>query len=99
MVHIPKQIRLKSLVLLIAEISFAAKQAEHIGTHSSYISQMHAKKGTPRNICDDLVEKLERRMNKHEGWMDEPHIAGIGVNAHLGLDIGILYPGLWCLRG
>ncbi|MEW8437582.1 MAG: hypothetical protein AB2689_05435 [Candidatus Thiodiazotropha taylori] len=45
------------------------------------------KKGTLRGIGDDLAEKLEREMNKQEGWMDTPH----GDESHIGLDIRSLY--------
>ena len=104
MMRIPEKIRLKNLELLIAEAGSAAKLAERVGTNSSYISQvrrqMRTKKGTPRGIGDDLAEKLERGMDKQEGWMDTPHrdewedshIAGTEVNAHLGPDIRSLCP-------
>ena len=104
MARIPEQIRLKNLELLIGEAGSAAKLADLVGTNSSYISQvrrqMTTKKGTPRGIGDDLAGKLEQGMDKHEGWMDEPHqaewgqsgIAGKESSAHLGPDIQSLHP-------
>ena len=77
MTRIPEQIRLKNLELLINEAGSAANLAHRVGTNSSYLSQvrrrMPTKKGTPRNIGDDLAVKLEQGMGKHEGWLDEPH--------------------------
>ena len=104
MPRIPEQIRLKNLELLIAEAGSAANLADRVGTNSSYLSQvrrrMPTKKGTPRGIGDDLAVKLEQGMDKHEGWLDEPHrdewdqssIAGKDTNTHLGPDIRSLHP-------
>jgi len=95
--------RLQNLELLIAEAGSAAKLARIVGTNSSYISQvrhqMPTKKGTPRGLGDDLAGKLERGMEKPEGWMDEPHedrqeqpVACKEVNAHGGPVVRSLHP-------
>ena len=34
---------------------------------------MPTRKGTPRGLGDELAERLERGMEKPEGWMDEAH--------------------------
>lgn len=69
-----EQIRLHNLELLIAEAGSAAELARIVGTNSSYLSQvrrqMPTQKGTPRSVGDDLADKLERGMDKPEGWMD-----------------------------
>ena len=71
-------IRLQNLELLITEAGSASKLARIADTSSSYLSQvrrqMRTSKGTPRNIGDDLAEKLERGMGKPEGWMDKSHV-------------------------
>ncbi|MES9897719.1 MAG: S24 family peptidase [Sedimenticola sp.] len=97
-------IRLQNLELLIAEAGSAAKLARIVGTNSSYLSQvrnqMPTKKGTPRAVGDDLAEKLERGMDKPEGWMDESHDGALQqqpavapeTNAHPGPNIQGLYP-------
>ncbi len=78
------QIRLKNLELLISEAGSAAKLARTAGTNSSYLSQVRnelpTKKGTPRAIGDDLSTKLEKAMNKPQGWMDDPHNGDAGAN-------------------
>lgn len=104
MARLHEQIRRNNLELLIAEARSATRLAERVGTNSSYLSQvrrgMPTKKGTPRNIGDDLAGKLERGMGKPEGWMDETHEAewdrlpspGKQVNAYPGPDIKACYP-------
>lgn len=72
-------VRLRNLELLINEAGSAAQLARIAGTNSSYLSQirhrMPTQSGKPRRIGDDLAEKLERGMEKPEGWMDEPRDA------------------------
>ena len=93
------QIRLHNLEVLIAEAGSAAKLARAAGTNSSYLSQVRnqlpTKKGTPRSIGDGLAEKLEKAMNKDQGWMDTPHGDGARQeehNAHGGPDLRSLHP-------
>ena len=93
------QIRLHNLEVLIAEAGSAAKLARAAGTNSSYLSQernqLPTKKGTPRSIGDELAEKLEKAMNKDQGWMDTPHADGARQeehNAHDGPDLRSLHP-------
>jgi len=93
------QIRLHNLEVLIAEAGSAAKLARAAGTNSSYLSQVRnqlpTKKGTPRSIGDGLAEKLEKAMNKDQGWMDTPHADGARQeehNAHDGPDLRSLHP-------
>jgi SOS-response transcriptional repressor LexA len=78
------KIRLQNLELLITEAGSATKLARLADTSSSYLSQVRRKmrtsKGTPRNIGDDLAEKLERGMGKPEGWMDIPHVTAWGAS-------------------
>lgn len=55
----------------------AAELARRSGVAASQISQtsrqvLHQGQ-KPRKIGDDTARKLERGMNKHEGWMDMPH--------------------------
>ncbi len=97
-------IRLQNLELLITEAGSASKLARIAETSSSYLSQvrrqMRTSKGTPRNIGDDLAEKLERGMGKPEGWMDEAHVSEWGAsiprtnekNTQLGPAIHSLHP-------
>ena len=94
------QVRLRNLEFLIAEAGSAAKLARAAGTNSSYLSQVRnqlpTKKGTPRSIGDELAEKLEKAMNKPQGWMDTPHTSMAGQeeehNPHAGPDLGKLHP-------
>ena len=93
------QIRLHNLEVLIAEAGSAAKLARAAGTNSSYLSQVRnqlpTKKGTSRSIGDELAEKLEKAMNKNQGWMDTPHADGARQeehNAHDGPDLRSLHP-------
>ena len=45
-----------------------AALAERVGTAESYISQLKtARRGIARKFC----ERLERAMNKPDGWMDQ----------------------------
>jgi SOS-response transcriptional repressor LexA len=71
------QTRLQNLEILIAEAGSALNLARKAGTSGSYLSQVRRQlltaKGTPRNIGDELANKLEQAMDKAEGWMDEPH--------------------------
>ena len=95
--------RFQNLERLVIEAGSAARLARIVGTSSSYLSQvrhqMPTRKGTPRGLGDELAERLERGMEKPEGWMDEAHgaseeqrVASIDVNAHRGPDIGNLHP-------
>ncbi len=72
-----EQVRLANLELLVAEAGSAAELARRASTNESYLSQIRRKfstpKGTPRGVGDDLAVKLEKGMDKPEGWMDEPH--------------------------
>ena len=103
MIRKQRQIRLQNLELLIAEAGSAVKLARRAGTNSSYISQIRHQiptpKGTPRGVGDTLAKKLERGMEKPEGWMDEPHRytpeqpgAGKDMNTHHGPIIRSLHP-------
>jgi len=71
------QIRLQNLEILITEAGSALNLARRAGTSGSYLSQVRRQlptaKGTPRNMGDELANKLEQAMDKPEGWMDEPH--------------------------
>lgn len=73
------QIRLHNLEVLITEAGSAAKLARMAQTNSSYLSQVRnqlpTKKGTPRSIGDKLAGKLEKAMNKPQGWMDNSPLA------------------------
>ena len=93
------QIRLNNLEALIAEAGSAAKLARAAGTNSSYLSQVRnqlpTKKGTPRSIGNELAEKLEKAMNKNQGWMNTPHAGGASQqehNNHDGSDLHSLHP-------
>jgi SOS-response transcriptional repressor LexA len=90
------QIRLHNLEVLIAEAGSAAKLARSAGTNSSYLSQVRnqlpTKNGTPRSIGNELAEKLERAMNKSQGWMDTPHTDGARKNNHDDPDLRNLHP-------
>ncbi len=70
-------VRLRNLELLIDEAGSAAKLARIADTSSSYLSQIRhrtpTRSGKPRKLGDDLAEKLERKMEKPNGWMDELH--------------------------
>ena len=69
--------RLDNLARLIAEAGSAEALARRSGSSSPYLSQIRG--GTPypsgrrRRLGDRLAEKLERAMEKPEGWMDETH--------------------------
>ena len=69
--------RLDNLGRLIAEAGSAEALARRSGSSSPYLSQIRG--GTPypsgrrRRVGDQLAEKLERAMDKPEGWMDEAH--------------------------
>lgn len=101
-------IRLTNLELLIGEAGSATKLARAAGTSDSYLSQVRnqlpTKKGTPRAIGDNLVEKLEHAMNKPQGWMDGPHSGDVNKTPqHDGPGLRSLYPllswvqaGNWC---
>ena len=71
------QIRLQNLEILIAEAGSGLALARKAATSGSYLSQVRRQlptaKGTPRNVGDELANKLEQAMDKPEGWMDEPH--------------------------
>ncbi len=94
------QVRLHNLEVLIAEAGSAAELARTAGTNSSYLSQVRnqllTKKGTPRSIGDELAGKLEKAMNKPQGWMDTPHTERAEAheehNAHDGPDLRSLHP-------
>ncbi len=101
-------IRLKNLEKLISEAGSAAKLARVAGTNSSYLSQVRNQiatpKGTPRSVGDGLAIKLEKAMNKPQGWMDEPHDEAPSdnqePNAYLGPDLRSLHPMLsWVQAG
>lgn len=70
-----ERVRLANLELLVAEAGTAKELARRAGTNESYLSQIRRQlptaKGTPRCVGDDLAGKLERGMDKPEGWMDE----------------------------
>lgn len=93
------QVRLHNLEALITEAGSAAKLARAAGTNSSYLSQVRnqlpTKNGTPRSIGNELAEKLEKAMNKNQGWMNTPHTGGARqqeYNAHDGPDLHSLHP-------
>ena len=71
------RIRLDNLEHLIAEAGSADALAQCSGSSGPYLSQIRG--GTPypsgrrRRVGDVLATKLERAMDKPEGWMDEPH--------------------------
>jgi SOS-response transcriptional repressor LexA len=71
------QIRLQNLEILIAEAGSGLNLARKAQTSGSYLSQVRRQlptaKGTPRNVGDELANKLEQAMGKPDGWMDEPH--------------------------
>lgn len=71
------QIRLRNLEHLITEAGSAVRLTRACNTSSSYLSQVRRQtpspRGTPRSIGDELAEKLERAMNKPQGWMDTLH--------------------------
>ena len=68
------QIRLHNLELLIAEAGSALQLARACDTSASYLSQVRrqtlSEQGTPRALTDDLAGRLERAMDKPQGWMD-----------------------------
>lgn len=101
-------IRLKNLEKLISEAGSAAKLARAADTNSSYLSQVRNQlptpKGTPRSVGDGLAIKLEKAMNKPQGWMDESHDEAPSndqePNAYLGPDLRSLHPMLsWVQAG
>lgn len=58
----------KRLQILIAEAGSHAALAEKIGSSESYISQLKtARSGIARKFC----ERLERAMDKQDGWLDQ----------------------------
>ncbi len=69
--------RLDNLARLIAEAGSAEALARRSGSSSPYLSQIRG--GTPypsgrrRRMGDQLAAKLERAMDKPEGWMDQAH--------------------------
>ena len=72
--------RLVNLRRLIAEAGSAEALARRSGASSPYLSQIRS--GTPypsgarRRVGDHLAAKLERAMDKPEGWMDQDHDGG-----------------------
>ena len=99
------QVRLQNLEILIAEAGSGLNLARKAQTSGSYLSQVRRQlptaKGTPRNVGDELANKLEQAMDKPDGWMDEPHedlLARVMArkdgrpNVEAGPDIKGLYP-------
>ena len=75
-----QRIRLANLERLIAEAGSAKRLARLAASSSSYLSQVRRRRrspaGSPRAVGDDLASRLERAMEKPDGWMDEFHGAG-----------------------
>ena len=74
-----KQHRLRhdNLERLIGEAGSASRLAQLAGSSGSYLSQVRSRRrapsGSPRGIGDDLAARLEKAMEKPDGWMDEFH--------------------------
>lgn len=71
------RIRLDNLERLVTEAGSAKRLAELAHTSSSYLSQVRNRSRSrvvpSRGVGDDLASRLERAMDKPEGWMDESH--------------------------
>jgi hypothetical protein len=74
-----KEIRLKNLRLLIAEVGTAAELSRRAKTDPAYLSQILSTK-IKRGLGDELARRLERATGKPHGYMDHLNIAEeIGV--------------------
>ena len=80
MLNLPRKqqrVRLDNLERLIAEAGSAKRLARLAGSSSSYLSQVRRRRrspaGSPRGVGNDLASRLERAMEKPDGWMDEFH--------------------------
>lgn len=72
-----QQIRLSNFHLLLAEAKSQVELARRSGVAQPFVNQL-AKgtthpDGTPRAIGDETARKLEKGMDKPNGWMDRDH--------------------------
>ena len=71
------EIRRRNLNRLIDEAGSATALAKRAGTDEAYLSQLvtgvKTKQGTVRGVGDKLAAKLEKAMNKADGWLDRDH--------------------------
>lgn len=69
------EIRHHNLELLIAEYRTIRALAEQCNINDAYLSQVRnalpdSRNRTPRNIGDEIAQKLETHTGKPKGWMD-----------------------------
>lgn len=72
-----KDARLRNLQRLVDEYKTIAAVASASGTSEKYLGQLlngsTLKSGKPRQIGDDLAQRLEDGCGKPHGWMDADH--------------------------
>ena len=72
-------IRKLNLSKLIEEAGSATRLAKKAGTAPAYISQIMTgapqKSGKAYVVGDKVARRLERAMNKPDGWMDREHLS------------------------
>jgi len=69
-----KQIRLSNLKTAIDIAGGASVLADKADTNPSYLSQILSTKH-PATVGGNLARKIEKAINKEEGWMDTDHLS------------------------